>query len=362
MFFNTKKLKEKIYSLENQICELEIKNAQLEEDKKILQTIAYDKEKSDILGQAMCSMSDAENVHLLKGLSTIQKNLIKVTADTEVVSNRTEAISKRAASNAVRIASMNDSIVSLKKLSSSSQNTIQTLDQSVSEIDHIVSMVRDIADQTNLLALNAAIEAARAGEYGRGFAVVADEVRQLADKTQKALNEMSISISTIQEKTLHITDSASIIDEHISILSNTSQNLEETIQINHSDATEIHRHIIDLQNNIFVPLAKLDHIIWKTNTYLSAIRQKEVFSFVNHHNCRLGKWYESGLGKERFSKTNSYQKLLVPHSKVHDATKAIFEIIQNSTIDYKSLSETLIEMESASDQVFEYLDNMLIDK
>jgi methyl-accepting chemotaxis protein len=101
---------------------------------------------------------------------------IKQNADN---ATQTEKIANKAASDAVE-----------------GGNAVSQTVEAMKQIASKISIIGEISRQTNLLALNAAIEAARAGEHGKGFAVVASEVRKLAERSQKAAEEITVLSGT----------------------------------------------------------------------------------------------------------------------------------------------------------------------
>lgn len=80
--------------------------------------------------------------------------------------------------------------------------------QKVQEIDTLTEEILSISSQTNLLALNASIEAARAGEAGKGFSVVAEEIRQLADHSKEAVDKIRQVTEDVRQNVFFLAESS----------------------------------------------------------------------------------------------------------------------------------------------------------
>jgi methyl-accepting chemotaxis protein len=291
---------------------------------------------------------------------------------------------------------------------------VDTLAKASEEIGSIIETIEEIAFHTNMLALNASVEAARAGEAGKGFAVVAEEVRRLADQTKnatvdirqrvgklhtdmaaivrsiravgdvvsqglEAIEQTGTTIRSISEKIDHVTirtqyvanvvleqkQGITRVAEDITAIALMTDEVADQIEqmlaimdLAESSLTEqMDSHMVETLPNLVLHRAKSDHAFWKRRlaNMMCGRVALESGELADHHQCRLGKWYDQ-VNDEALLSHPAYRKLLEPHRLVHLHGKRAVDLFNDG--DLEGAVDELAQVAEASDQVLKLLNTL----
>ncbi|MEJ2394202.1 MAG: methyl-accepting chemotaxis protein [Candidatus Thiodiazotropha sp.] len=306
----------------------------------------------------------------MNNLVVSQHDLTQITSEMHKVSQIATENMQKASDSQGAVTQVVDAQTRTLGMIEQSHHTMVKLNAMSDEITGILGMISEIADKTTLLALNASIEAARAGEHGRGFAVVADEVKKLAESTKKATDEIRDVVNTFHGETATMQTNSNEMLE----MGNGVQSAVEEMSSSFNEFAERAQMTltsVEFAHDIcYATLVKVDHMIYKQKAYKSFYAGTDNPDAqavqVDHHNCRLGKWYYEGDGRETFGDLNAFRELEEPHGEVHAAGHAALHLLsQEWQKDPELLAQILANyqhMEEASDRVMDRMDALITEK
>lgn len=339
---------------------------QLDEQQQRIDNLALEKEelKAQLAAE---QKAKAESLALVEQMQRVTASMANAQNSMGVLAQgmreerqRASEMSAVTSNCSAEVKSIADQLGALARDSSVAATQVAELDSRAQQIGGIVQMIKEVADQTNLLALNAAIEAARAGETGRGFAVVADEVRKLAERTTNATTEIAQLVAGMRADSGASREQMETLAGQSEQFSQNGQQAAQTMGQILQMASTAEKTTAASSLRGFCEVAKVDHLLFKLRIYrvLFGLSKETEADFVDHTQCRLGKWYYEGEGKAH-THSPAYRDMDSPHQQLH---QHVLEAIgQFRAGNSAGMLDAVVKMEQAGGQVLDALERMAAD-
>lgn len=207
--------------------------------KSVVDTVAATATELETSAQALSSIAEETN----RQASAVAAAAEQASSNVQTVASAAEELSSSISEIGKQVNHSSQIAAKGAVEAENTQTVVNGLADAAQRIGEVVDLINSIASQTNLLALNATIEAARAGEAGKGFAVVAAEVKQLAQQTQKATEEISSQIGSIQTATSSSVDAIRRITSVITEVNEIAAAIAAAVEEQAAATQEIARNV-----------------------------------------------------------------------------------------------------------------------